>query len=317
MRLLGIILRLQQDPPIPLSVGEIYEQVIIDDPNTKLTKAGIHRVLKSLIELKLVRFDNPSAHRKKYIADVNTIMKGFEELKSNRIKNLEKQQKKIVEQEKQITALDCGHLSKEFVKEITGRQEEIKSRIVRGVEELHRLVRFNILEKAREGDIVRATLLWVNPFLNETSRNRLIKYFEAAERGADVRYLVSSDVFRIREDSPKRKAALEVSLGIMKYYLDILSRGKKLDGRIYIGPKTYNQISINSENMGLILTENPVTAVWITRQYNPDLIDNAVKTFDRDWEKSKSILELSPEDLKTFGAEGLIKKLFSYYDMEK
>ena len=312
MSILEVILKLQSDPPIPLAFAEIYDQLQKDDPSTKLTKAWVHRVLKMLTDAKLVRVDNPTAHRKKYIADVNTIMAGFEELKSAKIEELEAVQRNIKKELVEITALDCGYLSKEFVKGVSGRTEEVSSRIVRGVEELHRVLRFNMLERAREGDIIRATLLWLGPFVDETSRARVMRFFDAAEQGAEVRYMVSTDIFRAEEDSEIRQG-LQGLVGMMQGLLDLKARGKKFDGRLYEGAKTYNQVSINNESMALIIAENPVTATWITREFNPDLIDNAVKTFDKDWKKARSVLDLTPEDYEAFGVapEGLIRKVLS------
>lgn len=318
MNILEIILKLQQDPPIPLAFADIYEQIQIEDPTTKLSKAWVHRVLKQLIETKLVRVDNPTAHRKKYIADVNTIMAGFEEIKSQKIEELETKHAEIEKELVEISALDCGQLSKEFVEGVTGRQEEVSSRIVRGVDELHRVLRFNMLDKAGKGDIIRATMLWVGPFLDEAISDRVSRYFEAAERGAEIRYLITSDVFNFSE-MEETKQGLQRLNGMMQELLDLKARGKEFDGRIYVGPKTYNQISFNNESMALIIAENPVTATWITRQFNPDLIDNAVKTFDKDWKKAKSILTLTPEDYKAFGVppEGLIRKVLTKDNKKK
>jgi hypothetical protein len=55
--------------------------------------------------------------------------------------------------------------------------------------------------------------------------------------------------------------------------------------------------------MALVIADNPLTATWITRDFNPDLIDNAVKAFDRDWKKSRSFLELTPQDLQALGVQ--------------
>ncbi|MGY5879863.1 MAG: hypothetical protein RTV31_06410 [Candidatus Thorarchaeota archaeon] len=312
MSILGVILRLQQDPPIPLTFADIYEQLEKDEPSSKLTKAWIHRVLKMLIESKLVRVDNPTAHRKKYIADVNTIMAGFEQIKSKKIEELETKNDAIKKELAVVKALDCGHLSKEFVRSVTGRQEEVSSRIVRGVEELHRVLRFNMLDNAGEGDIIRATLLWIGPFVDDAMASRMMRFMEAAERGAEIRYLVSTDVFNL-EESAKLRSVLEGMSGIAQLIAEMETRGKKFGVRMYSGLKTYNQVSFNGESMALIIAENPVTATWITRQFNPDLIDNAVKTFDKDWKKAKSIGNLTPEDFDAFGAppEGLIRKVVS------
>lgn len=309
MNILGIVLNLQQDPPIPLTFSDIYEQLQKDEPRMKLSKAWVHRVLKQLVEMKLIRVDNPSARRKKYLADVNTIMDGFEQLKSQKIGELESKHAEIEKELAEISALDCGHLSKEFIESVTGRQEEVSSRIVRGVEELHRVLRFNMLEKAGEGDIIRATLLWVGPFINDEMSSRMLRFIEAAEHGAEIRYLVSTDVFKMDENEESRKI-IQGMFGLTTMIRDLAKRGNKFGVKMYAGPKTYNQVSFNRESMALVVAENPVTATWITRQFNPDLIDNAVKTFDKDWRKAKSLGDLTQEDFDAFGAqpEGLIRK---------
>jgi hypothetical protein len=87
----------------------------------------------------------------------------------------------------------------------------------------------------------------------------------------------------------------------MQTLRDVREKGLKLDLRMYVGPKTYNQVTLNKDNMALIIAEDPMTATWLTRDFNPDLIDNAVKTFDRDWKKAKSVLDMTPEDIKSLG----------------
>ena len=141
MNLLSTILKLQSDPPVPLSFGEIYEQLLRDEPKSTLTKAWVHRVLKSLVEVKLIRLESPTSHRKRYIADVNTVMAGLEQLKSKRINELEEQRAEISDTLDIINGLECGVLAQEFVKRITGTQQKVSSRTLRGVDELHRVLK--------------------------------------------------------------------------------------------------------------------------------------------------------------------------------
>jgi len=310
MSILGVILRLQEFPPIPLTFAQIYDQFQIEEPNTKLTKAWVHRVLKSLVDSQLIRVENPKSHRKRYIADVNTIVTGFERLKSSKVEDLETRSKEVADELTKINALDCGYLSKELVKAVTGRQEEVSSRIVRGVDELDRVLRYNMLNLAGKGDIVRATVLWAGPFVNGDMKARTMKFVEAAERGADVRYLFSSDIFRVEKDK-EIHVNMEEVIGALMILSELKKSDKKFDARIYAGPKTYNQVSLNRESMALIIAENPITATWITRKFNPDLIDNAVKTFDGDWKMAKSVFDLTQEEFKALGGyrEGLINKI--------
>ena len=140
--------------------------------------------------------------------------------------------------------------------------------------------------------------------------SRTMRFIEAARRGAEVRYMISSDVFKLEEITDK-SFKIEEAMGAMQQIIELRKSGIKFDVRIYDGPKTYNQVSINKDNMALIIAENPVTATWITRDFNPDLIDNAVKAFDRDWKRAKSLLELTPKDLQSFGVKpgGLISEI--------
>lgn len=318
MNILRIILRLQEVPPIPLTFAEIYEQFQRDNPSTKLTKAWVHRVLKSLVDTQLIRVENPKAHRKRYIADVNTIVTGFERMKSTKVEKLETSGIEIAEELTKVNALDCGRLSKQFVKAVTGRHEEVSSRIVRGVDELHRVLRYNMLDNAEEGDTIRATALWVKPFQDDSIWTRTMRFVEAAERGAEVRYLLSTIIFDVEHSS-----GIPENLGETFRMLNIIGemreRGKKFDMRLYAGPNTYNQISFNRESMALVISANPVTATWITRRFNPDLIDNAVETFDKDWKMAKSVFDLTPADYEAFGVapEELIRMLMSQKEEEK
>ena len=310
MNLLSVILKLQTDPPISLTFTEIYDQLRKDEPQSKLTKAWVHRVLKSLIEVQLIRIENPSAHRKRYIADVNTVMAGLEQLKSERISELETQKTEVEQILGEVAKLDCGVLAQQFVKTVTGAQQKISSRVVHGVDELHRVLKFNMLDVAKKGDTVRATVLWLGPFVDKDTVDRTTKFVEAAMRGADVRYLISKDVFRL-EEMTNASFNIKDAMALLVQVREIRKKGAKFDIRVFDGPKTYNQVSLNKDNMALVIAEDPVTATWVTRDFNPDLIDNAVKAFDKDWKKAISFLEMTPEDMASFGAEpgGLISAL--------
>jgi Fe2+ or Zn2+ uptake regulation protein len=315
MNLLTVILRLQKESTTPLTFSEIYEKLLKEEPETKLTKAWVHRVLKSLVDTQLIRLESPNARRKRYIADVNTVMAGLEHLKTQRLHALEDQKAEIDKAIEEATKLECGTLAQEFVKEVTGATQEISSRIVKGVDELHRVLKYNILDVAKKGDTIRATLLWVGPFFGSGSVERVQEFVDTAMKGVDVRYMISPDILKA-ERSARENVDPEKAVQLVQGLNELRKKGVKFDFRIYVGPKTYFQVSLNNDNMALVITEDPMTATWITRDFNPDLIDNAVKAFDRDWKKAKSVLDMTPEELSAFGAEpgGLITKILSRGD---
>ena len=305
------ILKLQTDPPIALEFGEIYEQVVKDDPATKVSKAWVHRVLKKLVDSQLVRLENPEGRRKRYIADANTLMAGFEKEKAHKIKQIEQEMETLRETEELIGGIDCGQLATDFVEGVQGQEQRISSRVIRGKDELHRVLRYNMLDVASKGDTVRATALWLGPFIDESTGERTERFVKAAQRGADVRYLVTTEVFNL-EDKIEIRADVDALRNVFQNVLRLKREGIPFDVRLYAGEKTYNQVSFNRDNMVLIIAEDPITATWITRDFNPDLIDNAVASFDKSWDSARSFLELTPEDLAVMGVEpgGPISRLF-------
>ncbi|MHA2065954.1 MAG: hypothetical protein ACXABY_16405 [Candidatus Thorarchaeota archaeon] len=299
---LRAILKIQGEPPVPRAFAEVYESVLRENPEGKLSKAWVHRVLKPLIETKLVRVEGQSTHRKRYIADVNTIMAGLEQLKTNRLVEIDKQISALQTNLDEIVKLDCGVLAQQLVTALTGKEQTPTTRIVRGVEELDRVLRYNVTSVAKKGDIIRATVLWLTPLL-KGGEDRMMKFIDAAQNGAEIRYLVTIDVMGAQE-MLDRDMDPKKMMGIVQGIFKMREAGVKFDVRVFPGVRTYSQVSLNNQSTALVITENPLTATWLTRDFNPDLIDNAVSSFDKNWESAKSLFELTSEDFAAMGAGG-------------
>jgi hypothetical protein len=299
---LRAILNIQGEPPVPSPFADIYESVLKDNPDGKLSKAWVHRVLKSLIEIKLVRVEGQSSHRKQYVADVNTIMAGLEQLKTNRIGEIDEQMSTLQTNLDDIIKLDCGVLAQQLVTALTGKKQTPTTRIVRGVEELDTVLRYNITSVAKKGDVIRATVLWITPLL-KGGEDRMMKFIDAARNGAEVRYLVTIDILGAQEMVDRDMDSKKMT-GIVQGIFKLREVGLKFDVRVFPGIRTYSQVSLNNQSTALVITENPLTATWLTREFNPDLIDNAVTSFDNHWESAKSLFELTKEDFAAMGAGG-------------
>ncbi|MHA1768587.1 MAG: hypothetical protein ACTSV3_01905 [Candidatus Thorarchaeota archaeon] len=299
LNLLVAVMKIQEDPPVPLEFGQIYDQLRRDLPSSRFTKAWVHRILKKLTESQLVRLESPGSRRKRYIADVNSIMTGLEELKSQKIKRIETQITQLEEEKKRIEGVECGALAQDFVRATLGRDQKMSSRVLRGVDEVHRVLRYNMTDVAGKGDVLRTSFLWGGPWMNHGIADRVTHFVKAAVNGADVRYLVAIKVFNLDAETINLNDIMSLMSSIRK----LREKGAKFDVRLYTGEKTYNQISLNRDRTVLVITENPATATWITREFNPDLIDNAVDSFDRAWESSKSLFDISPEEMKRLGGD--------------
>ncbi|MFW9847215.1 MAG: hypothetical protein ACFFD6_10730, partial [Candidatus Thorarchaeota archaeon] len=275
------ILKSQGDPPSAQTFAEIYDSLLKEIPDRKFSKAWVHRVLKPMVDIGLVRSEGQSAYRRRYVVDVNTIMTGLERLKTTRISQIDEELEALNLDRKQVTLLDCGVAAQRLVRALTGKDQAPTTRIVRGVDELDRVLRYNITDVAKKGDVIRATVLWLTPLL-KGGEDRMMKFIDAAMRGADVRYLVTLDLFSagdlVERDMDPQKLG-ELTQGIKR----MREAGVKFDVRVFAAGKTYSQVSLNTKSTVLVITENPLTATWLTREFNPDLIDNAVASFDKNW----------------------------------
>jgi len=300
LNLLGAILRIQENPPAPLPFKRIYESMMADNPGSSLTKAWVQRVLKSLVNDGLIRVESEYAYRKKYLADVSTVMAGLEKIKSETIQKLNNQRSVLMQQLDFVTSMDCGSLAENLVEGLTGDKQKLSSRFIKGMDEFRRVTNSTIFEVAKEGDIIRCSVMTFAPYL-QGATERVEKIFVAAARGIEVRYSVTIEALT-QDGSIRSEVTPEALARTIADFFSCRREGLPIDIRFNGGPKnTYRFMSLNNDSMAFMISENPMTAAWITRAFNPTLIDNAIANFDAQWGKSISLNNLSPEYLRKTG----------------
>ncbi|NOR38054.1 MAG: hypothetical protein GQ580_00530 [Candidatus Thorarchaeota archaeon] len=297
LNLLGAVLRIQEDPPAPMQFKRIYESMMADNPGSSLTKAWVQRVLKSLVIDRLIRVESEHAYRKMYLADVSTVMAGLEKIKSETIQKLNSQKSVLAQQLDFMTSMDCGLLAENLVEGLTGDRQKLSSRFIKGMDEYYRVTNTTIYEPAKEGDIIRCSIVTFAPYV-KGAMERVDRIFVVAARGVEVRYLVTIEA--LKHDSSIRSEIAPDRLAMtIASFIHSLNEGLPIDIRFNDGPQnTYQFMSINNDSLAFMISENPLTAAWITRVFNPDLIDNAIASFDLQWEEAVSLSKLSPEYLK-------------------
>lgn len=302
MTILRTLLRMQQGTPKHFSFSEIYHALQDHAPRTEPKKPWVHKALKFLQEKKLIRLESQESYRKRYIADVNTVMTGLEKLREERVLELEKKKLTINSELQRLVECECGMLARDLVHELTGESHTPSSRFIRGMDEFHRVTNSTIYERAGKNDVIRSIAIWVGAFGKE-SPERFMRVFEAARKGADVRYGLHPDMLvkgHLLQDDVSSSWITDTT----RKLINCKEHGLSIDVRILsVDRRGYQFVSLNDEVMAFFVSESPITAAWITRSFNPDLIDNAIATFDEAWENSRSVLDLTPEDIKSFGAK--------------
>lgn len=307
---LSSILRMQKDPPLHFSFSDIYAAIEKDQPAGIFKKPAIHKSLHWLVETQLVRLESQTSLRRKYLADVNTLMAGLEKLKEQTTKGLQAQLTSIGSDLKVIETCDCAQLAKEMVRTVAGKKATPSSRFIRGMEEFERVTNSTIYDRAKKGDVIRNSLIWVGPF-TKGSTARFGRVFEAAKKGIEVKYGAHPDILvkseLLREDIPP-----DWILQIIETLASMRASGALIDFRILdVDRKGYQFAALNSDVLAFFISEDPVTAAWVTREFNPDLIDNMITDFDERWERGLSVLSLTKEAMESMGAkpEGYLQSL--------
>ncbi|MHA2188941.1 MAG: hypothetical protein ACXAAP_01840 [Candidatus Thorarchaeota archaeon] len=303
LSLLRAILRIQKDPPVPLEFSQIYASLKEEKPQAKLTKAWVHRVLKSLVDMKLIRVESPSSYRKMYIADVNTILSGLEKLKEDVTQSTYNQIAELQKNVEKIDGIDTKNLAQDLAESLTGKKQVLSSRFIQGLEEFHRVTENTMFSVAKPGDTIRTSLMAVEPYLTDDIEKRMVRIFTAAARGVAIRYSVPADIFVI-DKAISEGVSQDWIVKAMTALVALIEKGAPIDIRLNASTKKgYQFVSLNDESMAFMLTQRPVTAAWITRDFNPDLIDTAISGFDELWEQSRSITDFTQEDMQALGSK--------------
>jgi len=295
---LKTVLNLNLESEHPLSFAEIFTAVNKTQDKAEITRAWLHRLLKDLVEKGLVQIEDESTTHRKYICGINSLIFGLRKMKSDAIVDFTRQIQESESKIEILQTLNTNNVAQQLFEGLTGRAEIPGSRYLRGLDEFHQVTDDTIYKIAKRGDIIRSSVLDVSSFVNAVDK-RIDRLFTTAKTGADIRYAVALEAFQISKEEMS-KIPEEWVLGFIGSLLKF--QGKGLDFRfLRPGVKRYQFVSLNDGVMALMITDDPVTAAWVTSEFNSDLINNAIEAFEEDWKHALPIDELNADNLEKLG----------------
>lgn len=284
--LLKAIVESKRDYETPLASSEVWRLLGRFEPGKKLPKAASKKALRTLVEVGLVEAKASGTRRKGYFASASTVENGLRKF-AKRVKSEIIQEISLVDSErKAVSNIDCGVLAQGLVEELTGHRHRISSRLITGAEDITRAVGYNMGDVAHKGDVIRVTVVSPSPFLDE-QEELIDEIARAAHNGAEVRCLVQARLEKAlfnaaalrhsakRAGGPKSREEQEYGMEVMAYD----------------GPNPYHAATYGNQCMALVVSEDPVTVTWITRDFNPDIIDQSISVFDDLWQNARSMTE--------------------------
>ncbi len=288
--LLRVLLALQESGHPELVFADIYDAFTKQEDKPS-SKAWVHRLLRSLVDMNLVGTSGMDGRRAKYLCNVNTIVAGIDHLKEQALQRIENERQAIEQRKELVISIDTHNLAQKLYQDLTGHVQLPSSRFLKDINEFHKITNETIYDKARKGDIIRTSVANAAAFVDGYTE-RLVRVFRVVERGVEIRYAVPPETLRISElfeDTAQKELVRRIIGAVVPFK----NTGPGFHFRINpAGTKSHQFVSLNNEVVALWISESPPTAAWITRDFNADLIDDIIKTFDEQWEKSLLVSEV-------------------------
>ncbi|MFW9921375.1 MAG: hypothetical protein ACFFED_17375 [Candidatus Thorarchaeota archaeon] len=249
-----------------------------------MSRPLIYRYMKSLESLEIL-IVNRDVSPNIYIVNFESVVNALETSRFQVLSSLREEMNKISEQEIALTNVDLSWLARRFHIMLAGKPERVGTKTVKGIVDAHYLIDTEIYSKAIAGDTIRITLDWFQ--LTERSEvERQAGALQLAVKGVHIKSLqyfpekVPPNIIKLRYERLK----------------DLREKGVEAEFRI--APRTvrtYQGVALNREGFILVVSEEPLTLVWIPRSVNEALITEAINSYDRDFEKGTDFLEYYKE----------------------
>ncbi len=301
LELVRSMMRTQQIQKRPQQFHEIYDAIQRLRPDDVPSRTCIYRDLKLLKEAGVVRVSGRGAQRKKYSISTTSLIAGLHRLHSTVVEQLEAERNRIERQLEMLRQIDCSKLGERIAQSIVGTEAFSTVSFAKGADGMHQLVLEGITRPASRGDVIRVMASFARPLVRG-GIERTKKFIEAAQRGAEVRYLAPFSFLRVIDivpGAPTAQAVGQFIVGIGR----MRKQGLRFEIRLHREADAYNAVIRNRDAVALILVEEPIATTMMTREYAADLIDQIVERFDRVWKQALPLEKLTRSMLRENGIE--------------
>jgi Fe2+ or Zn2+ uptake regulation protein len=299
MRVLQSLLRAGLGSERP-TFDRIYS--IIKESKGRVPKrAWVYRCLDNLEADGFISVDKLQRPRL-YSASRLTIVSGLNRARRNRIAALQ-DDLCLVTQTMQLLDYTSPIAMSAYVYEaLTGGGRQPATGVVRGVDNVRKLIRTEILDKAVPGDTMRLTHRLDNlAGIKDTMSVIDEEILSVILRGVDMHVVLIPSAL-----ASDMSTVSQVMLGHQTQIMDAL-KSRHLVFRMYPHDiQTYRLLALNNEKLMMILTHawRPDTVVLFKRDEHPVLVDNAIQTFDRLWDESVDAAQLLAARLQKLAEPG-------------
>jgi predicted transcriptional regulator len=276
MVVLGALLKAQGEPAAFVDFDSLREQLAKDEGGKKGKDSLIYRSLSWLEENGLIEIDR-SGYRHGYNSNIGLMHKVVKRAIRNKASILLKEIKALDTEIQILSEISPDSLGADIISLSTGAQPEERTIFAQGWQSIMKLLDDKIYHSLKRNDILRFTLEWYDQ-PEQPEKSRVLNIESILKSGVEIRGL------------EHRKFKRETVRRLAKKYSQYSQLGYKVGFRHCMREdSTYQFIGRNSEGILLIVSENPLSATWLPRSANPELVDDAIQTFDRNYREGNEI----------------------------
>lgn len=275
---LGALLKAQKEPTDFIDFETLREQLEKDEGSRKGKDSLIYRSLSLLGKEGFLKIDKGS-HKHGYNSNIAIIEQAITKLVSKKIKTLEKDIKQIDSEVSILSEITFEAMAAGVIDLANGKKMIEEPIFAQGWENIVKLVRDKVYKDLKRGDLVRASLEWLTQ-TDYMNPDGLMNAEKLLREGIEFR--------SIDHDRGEK----EIRANLRKIVARMHKRDYKMGYRIF--PRkdaTYQFIARNTEGIVLVVSESPLSATWLPRDSNTELVDNAIESFDRDYDLGTDLLD--------------------------
>lgn len=278
MVVLGALLKAQEEPSTFIDFETLREQLAKDEGGRKGKDSLIYRSLSWLEKEGFLRIDK-SQQRHGYNSNLSIIERAINKRLAKTIKELEGSLKKTSSEGTGLSDLNTNFMATELVDYILGKRKIEKTIFAQGWEDFMKMIIDKVFSGLSTGDVIRITLEWIiqHDYMGESTLKKT------------VQMLAKGVEFRSLDHDRSEKVIRETFKKIIPGW-----REKGYHAGYKVLPRkdaTYQFVARNKEGIILVVSESPFSVTWIPRSSNPELVDNAIESFDRDYEIGIDIMD--------------------------
>jgi len=279
MVILGAILKSQSSPTNYVDFETIRAQLAIDEGGKKGKDSLIYRSLSWLEKAGFIKV-NRSKHKHGYNSDVGLMHKVFHKKMKETTQEIKSEIRDIDSEIEVLNKMNAEDIASDMIAIAAGKHKIERPLFAEGWEDVLQLIDDKIYSHLKKGDLVRFSIEWLSR-PDMITQVRIERIRNLLENGIIFHGLEHGKIDKEQQDLLK------------KFTLFFREQGYQPGFRICERKEaTYQFVGRNSEGIVLIVSENPLSASWIPRSSNPELVDSAIKTFDEDFNAGIDIEEI-------------------------